>query len=77
MLSGECRLMEEWLHRKQYSITGNDGLGQFQECVRRRAVTSVMSYGLCKGDEAVAKRAVRDVWGSCFGDTRPFDEVYR
>jgi hypothetical protein len=26
-------------------------------------------------DEAAAERAVNEVWESCFGDTRPFDEV--
>lgn len=26
-------------------------------------------------DEAAAERAVNEVWGSCFSDTRPFDEV--
>ena len=77
MLSGECRVLEEWLHRKQFSITGKDGLGQFQECVRRRAVRSVMGKPECGGDEERAEKVVREVWPSCFGDTRPFDEVYR
>ena len=77
MLSGECRLMEEWLHRKQFSVTGKDGLGQFQECVRRRAVLSVMGKAGCEGDKIKAERVVKEVWPSCFGDTRPFDEVYR
>ncbi|KIW05912.1 uncharacterized protein PV09_03105 [Verruconis gallopava] len=76
MLSGECRFLEEWLHRKQFRITGKDGMGQFQECVRRRAVLSVMARKECK-DKEMAESAVRDVWSSCFGDTRPFDEVYR
>jgi inner membrane protease ATP23 len=76
MLSGECRLMEEWLHRKQFTLTGKDGMGQFQECVRRRAVISVLAKRECKSEEQ-AQHVVREVWGSCFKDTRPFDEVYR
>jgi mitochondrial inner membrane protease ATP23 len=75
-LSGECRLLEEWLHRKQFSLTGKDGMGQFQECVRRRAVLSVMGRRECTGKEH-AESVVKEVWGSCFADTRPFDEVYR
>jgi len=27
-------------------------------------------------DEAHAAKVVNEVWGSCFADTRPFDEVY-
>lgn len=77
MLSGECRMAEEWWHRKQFKITGENGMGQFQECVRRRAVISVMGKDGCRGDEPKAKSIVKEVWGSCFGDTRPFDEVYR
>jgi inner membrane protease ATP23 len=77
MLSGECRLAEEWLHRKQFSVTGKDGMGQFQECVRRRAVLSVMGRKEVGGDREKAESVVKEVWGSCFGDTRPFDEVYR
>jgi inner membrane protease ATP23 len=77
MLSGECRFLEEWLHRKQFSLTGKDGMGQFQECVRRRAVLSVMGRRECKGDKEKAEGVVKEVWGACFGDVRPFDEVYR
>jgi len=76
MLSGECRFLEEWLHRKQFSLTGKDGMGQFQECVRRRAVLSLMARRECR-DREHAGKVVSEVWGSCFRDTRPFDEVYR
>jgi hypothetical protein len=45
-----------------------------QACVRRRAILSVRANPMCP-DEAAAERAVNEVWESCFGDTRPFDEV--
>ena len=51
-------------------------MNQHQNCVRRRAVQSVMSRPQCK-DEAHAVQAVNEVWESCFRDTRPFDEIYR
>ncbi|SCV03982.1 LAME_0H14796g1_1 [Lachancea meyersii CBS 8951] len=71
-LSGECRFMQEFARR---------GLGfkvsrGHQECVRRRATLSVMGNPNCK-DEKHAQKIVDEVWDSCFGDTRPFDEIYR
>ncbi|KAG6017072.1 Mitochondrial inner membrane protease atp23 [Claviceps lovelessii] len=71
MLSGECRWTREAFTRKQWSITQ-----QFQNCVRRRAIQSVMARPRCKDDVHAAK-VVNEVWDSCFADTRPFDEVYR
>ncbi|KAG5980051.1 Mitochondrial inner membrane protease atp23, partial [Claviceps digitariae] len=71
MLSGECRWTREALTRKQWSITQ-----QFQNCVRRRAIQSVMGRPHCK-DDVHATKVVNEVWDSCFADTRPFDEVYR
>ena len=35
---------------------------------------SVMANPNCPDKES-AERAVNEVWGSCFNDTRPFDEV--
>ncbi|KND95195.1 Mitochondrial inner membrane protease ATP23 [Tolypocladium ophioglossoides CBS 100239] len=71
MLSGECRWMREAFTRGQWSVTQ-----QFQNCVRRRAINSVMARPRCK-DEAQASKVIDQVWDSCFSDTRPFDEVYR
>ncbi|MCJ1473245.1 Mitochondrial inner membrane protease atp23 [Lambiella insularis] len=70
-LSGECRFMREFLTRGQWKITQ-----QHQECVRRRAVLSVMGRPGCE-DDVHAARIVNEVWDSCFADTRPFDEIYR
>ncbi|KAI9815532.1 MAG: Mitochondrial inner membrane protease atp23 [Pycnora praestabilis] len=70
-LSGECRWTREFFTRAQYNITQ-----QHQECVRRRAVLSVMGRPACK-DDVQAVKVVNEVWDSCFADTRPFDEIYR
>uniref|UniRef100_A0A0B7JK24 Mitochondrial inner membrane protease ATP23 n=1 Tax=Bionectria ochroleuca TaxID=29856 RepID=A0A0B7JK24_BIOOC len=71
MLSGECRWTRETFTRGQWNLTQ-----QFQHCVRRRAIQSVMARPRCK-DEEQATNVVNQVWESCFSDTRPFDEVYR
>ncbi|KAK4552330.1 Mitochondrial inner membrane protease atp23 [Recurvomyces mirabilis] len=71
-LSGECRWTREFFGRGQWGLTM-----QLQECVRRRAVLSVMGRPACEGDRGKAERVVDEVWRSCFGDTRPFDEIYR
>lgn len=71
MLSGECRFSREFFSRGQWSVTQ-----QLQECVRRRAARSVAARKACGGLEQ-AERVVDEVWGSCFGDTRPFDEIYK
>ncbi|KFH48017.1 Mitochondrial inner membrane protease-like protein [Hapsidospora chrysogenum ATCC 11550] len=71
MLSGECRWTREAFTRGNWSLTQ-----QFQNCVRRRAIQSVMARPRCK-DEEQASKVVNKVWDSCFSDTRPFDEVYR
>ncbi|KAG2107027.1 peptidase M76 family-domain-containing protein [Suillus discolor] len=68
-LSGDCRYMRE-LGRGFVSFSK-----QHQACVRRRAILSVRANPMCP-DEAAAERAVNEVWGSCFSDTRPFDEIY-
>lgn len=71
MLSGECRWTKEFGTRKNYHLTG-----QLQECVRRRAVMSVMARPSCK-DDVHAVRVVNEVWDSCFSDKRPFVEIFR
>ncbi|EJT81419.1 metalloprotease ATP23 [Gaeumannomyces tritici R3-111a-1] len=71
MLSGECRWTRETFTRGHWTLTQ-----QFQNCVRSRAIQSVMARPTCK-DEEHASKAVNQVWDSCFADTRPFDEVYR
>jgi inner membrane protease ATP23 len=71
MLSGECRWTREAFTRGNWKLTQ-----QFQNCVRGRAIQSVMGRGTCKDDVQAAK-VVNQVWDSCFSDTRPFDEVYR
>ena len=68
-LSGDCRWTRE-LQRRHFKF-----IKQHQECTRRRAILSVKSNPACP-DEAAAEHAVDDVWGSCFHDTRPFDEIY-
>jgi len=70
-LSGDCPFMKEFFGRGKYKVTM-----QHQECVRRRAMQSIMARPNCK-DDVHAARVLNDVWGSCFGDTRPFDEIYR
>jgi inner membrane protease ATP23 len=71
MLSGECRWTREAFTRGNWSLTQ-----QFQHCVRKRAIQSVMARPRCK-DQEQASKVVNQVWDSCFADTRPFDEVYR
>ncbi|ORY59098.1 peptidase M76 family protein [Pseudomassariella vexata] len=71
MLSGECRWTRESFTRGNWTLTQ-----QFQDCVRKRAVQSVLARPRCK-DDVQAVKVVNQVWDSCFSDTRPFDEVYR
>jgi inner membrane protease ATP23 len=71
MLSGECRFFREFWKRGNYNITRG-----FQECVRRRAATSMMGRSAVK-DYEEAEKHVNLVWESCFRDTRPFDEIYK
>lgn len=71
MLSGECRWTREAFTRGNWKLTQ-----QFQNCVRKRAMQSVMARPQCK-DETHANKVINQVWDSCFSDTRPFDEVYR
>ena len=70
-LSGECRWTRESFGRGVWDFTR-----QHQECVRRRATLSVSGHPLCNGKEH-AESVVNQVFGSCFADTRPFDEIYR
>jgi mitochondrial inner membrane protease ATP23 len=70
-LSGECRFMREFWTRNNWKLTQ-----QHQNCVRTRAVKSVMARPACK-DDVQAVKVVNEVWDSCFSDTRPFDVIYR
>ena len=71
MLSGSCRWTKEFFENKNYRFTSH-----FQDCVRSKATLSVKRHPLCP-DDVTAARVVNEVWGSCFADTRPFDEVFR
>jgi mitochondrial inner membrane protease ATP23 len=71
MLSGECRFYREFWKRGNYKVTR-----AFQECIRRRAVTSMVGRSAIK-DQEEAEKYVDSVWESCFRDTRPFDEIYK
>ncbi|KAJ7134410.1 peptidase M76 family-domain-containing protein [Mycena epipterygia] len=68
-LSGDCRWARE-LRIGSFAFTKHH-----QDCVRRRAVTSITRNVLCP-DKATAERVVNEVFESCFKDTRPFDEIY-
>ena len=70
-LSGECRWTRNFFGRGQRKL-----VGQHQECVRMRAILSVMARPTCRGEEHAAK-VVNEVWEDCYNDTRPFDEIYR
>ncbi|OBT52101.1 hypothetical protein VE04_06604 [Pseudogymnoascus sp. 24MN13] len=70
-LSGECRWTREFFVRNNFTLTQ-----QHQNCVRNRAIRSVMNRPSCK-DDVHATKVVNEVWDSCFADTRPFDEIYR
>ena len=70
-LSGECRWTREFFLRSNWKLTQ-----QHQECVRKRAVMSVMNRPNCK-DDVQAVKVVNEVWDSCYNDTRPFDDIYR
>ncbi|KAK3995935.1 hypothetical protein QBC44DRAFT_4121 [Cladorrhinum sp. PSN332] len=71
MLSGECRWTRESMTRGNWTLTQ-----QFQNCVRMRAIQSVMARPTCR-DDVQATKVVNQVWDSCFSDKRPFEEVFR
>ena len=71
MLSGECRWARETFTRGNWTLTQ-----QFQDCVRQRAIASVMARPRCRDDVQAAK-VVNQGWDSCFSETRRFEEVYR
>ncbi|CCC67015.1 hypothetical protein NCAS_0A04570 [Naumovozyma castellii] len=71
-LSGECRFWQEF-SRRGFGFKVSRGQ---QNCVKRRAVLSVMGNPSCQNKEQ-AERVVDEVWESCFNDTRPFEEIYR
>jgi hypothetical protein len=49
-------------------------MADHQNCVKRRAILSILSNPSCKSED-MANKVVNEVWESCFKDTRPFDEV--
>ncbi|PWY96874.1 mitochondrial inner membrane protease ATP23 [Testicularia cyperi] len=69
-LSGDCGFAREF-KRRNYGFKM-----QHQNCVKRRAVLSILSNPACGGDRDKAEKVVDEVFPSCFGDTRPFDEIY-
>lgn len=71
MLSGECAWSYEFFRK----FSTFKMFGGFKDCVRRRAALSVSYNPVCKSPE-MAEKAVDEVWNSCFGDTRPFDDVF-
>ncbi|XBW38100.1 hypothetical protein QEN19_003691 [Hanseniaspora menglaensis] len=71
MLSGECAMSFEFFRK----FSTFKMFGGFKDCVRRRATLSVINNPNCKSQE-IAEKVVDEVWNSCFGDTRPFDDVF-
>ncbi|XP_065860097.1 mitochondrial inner membrane protease ATP23-like isoform X1 [Euphorbia lathyris] len=66
-LSGDC-------HFKRELLRGHKKLrGHGQECVRRRAMLSLMGNPNCSKD--TAKDAIEAVWDLCYNDTAPFDRA--
>ncbi|CDK27749.1 unnamed protein product [Kuraishia capsulata CBS 1993] len=70
-LSGECRISQEFWK----GALGKVSKGH-QNCVKRRAVLSVMANPNCDSRET-AEKAVDEVWASCFNDPRPYEMIYR
>ncbi|KAM3081146.1 Mitochondrial inner membrane protease atp23 [Clarireedia jacksonii] len=70
-LSGECRWTREFWVKNNWKLTQ-----QHQNCVRKKAIQSVLARPWCK-DDVQAVKVVNEVWDSCYSDTRPFDEIYR
>ncbi|CCF58676.1 hypothetical protein KAFR_0F00790 [Kazachstania africana CBS 2517] len=73
-LSGECRFWQEF--KRRGFNTGFELNRGHQNCVKRRALLSVMGNPNCPSKEH-AEKVVEEVWETCFNDTRPFDEIYR
>jgi inner membrane protease ATP23 len=78
-ISGECRITKEVWGRGQWKL-----VQQMQECVKRRAVLSMMGRPQIRAKErdgdrgkGEAERVVGEVWDNCFQDIRPFDEIFR
>ncbi|KAM0519297.1 hypothetical protein ACHAPS_007334 [Verticillium nonalfalfae] len=80
----EDTLAHEMVHAWDHLRWQVDWLGDMElkhaacteDCVRSRAIQSVMNRPRCK-DDVQATKVVNQVWDSCFADTRPFDEIYR
>ncbi|XP_057437414.1 mitochondrial inner membrane protease ATP23-like isoform X3 [Lotus japonicus] len=67
-LSGDCHYKRELL-RGFWKVKGHE-----QECIKRRAMTSVSYNPSCSG-AAAAKEAVEAVWDVCYNDTEPFERA--
>lgn len=68
-LSGDCHWVNELF--RGYGFRFENG---HQKCVRRRAELSTAMNPRCK-DKDDARKAVDSVFGQCFKDTRPFDDI--
>lgn len=66
-LSGDCHYKRELL-RGFMKIRGHE-----QECVKRRAMKSLIDNPYCS--EEAAKDAMEAVWDICYNDTKPFDRA--
>uniref|UniRef100_A0A060TCC2 Mitochondrial inner membrane protease ATP23 n=1 Tax=Blastobotrys adeninivorans TaxID=409370 RepID=A0A060TCC2_BLAAD len=82
-LSGECRIMNEFVRNGVFKLLSKDFDPKYlafdkglQACVKRRAAASVAAHPKCQDDVQAAK-IVNEVFDSCFYDTRPFDDIYR
>lgn len=67
-LSGDCHFKRELLRTGVHKLRGHGS-----DCVKRRAIQSVMANPLCS--EIAAKDAVDAVWDICYNDTTPFDRA--
>ncbi|KAJ8432821.1 hypothetical protein Cgig2_008535 [Carnegiea gigantea] len=66
-LSGDCHYKRELL-RGYMKLRGHE-----QECVKRRAMKSVVANPYCS--KTAAKEAVEAVWDICYNDMKPFDRA--
>ncbi|KAL5720624.1 Mitochondrial inner membrane protease atp23 [Ranunculus cassubicifolius] len=69
-LSGDCHYKRELIRNGVNKLRLRS---KGQECVKRRALLSVMNNPHCS--EAAARDAVEAVWDTCYNDTKPFDRA--
>ncbi|KAK3285345.1 hypothetical protein CYMTET_7047 [Cymbomonas tetramitiformis] len=65
-LSGDCNWKQE-VYRQNFGLKA-----QHQACVKRRAELSLKINPYCKD---IAKKAVEEVFDTCYRDTAPFDRL--